>query len=155
MVYLVCTLTENEGKQMRTMPILNLETINASIGAMGLDDATATEWKAIAKAITVTRGKPGQLRASKPKVKDSDPITGKAAYVWRMVCFLISPKGQHHCMPITADFDLPAFVDGKWSSAAARDMSKVLKPLEDAIVNSVPKTEWYGVRSWASAMYGR
>ena len=140
---------------MYNMPILNLDAINAAIDALDLDADTTTEWKAIAKGITVARGKPGKLRAAKPKVKDSDPITGKTAYIWRMVCFILSPNPKHHCMPMTADFDLPAFEGGRWSSVAAREMSNVLKPLEDAIVNTIPKVEWYGINRWAKAMYGR
>ena len=49
--------------------------------------------------------KDGTVRASKPKVKDA--ITGKAAYVWRMVVFITSPKPAHSCMPCTCDWDLP------------------------------------------------
>jgi hypothetical protein len=93
--------------------------------------------------------KDGTLRASKPKVTD-DPITGKAAYVWRMACFMVSPKRQHQCMPCTADFDLPAINEetGKWGCAAAREMAKTLKPVEDAIVDSVDKSDWHGVIRW-------
>jgi len=99
--------------------------------------------------------KNGQVRATKPKVSEDNPITGKAAYVWRMVAFVVSRNSKHHCMPICADFDLPAFNDdGKWSSKLARVMSKELKPVEDAILNSIPKTQWYGVNRWVKAIYG-
>jgi len=94
--------------------------------------------------------KDGTIRASKPKVTVSDSITGKAAYVWRMVCFMVSPKPAHMCMPCTADFDLPAYKPDteKWSCVAARAMAKRLKPIEDAIVDSVDKTDWHGVIRW-------
>ena len=93
--------------------------------------------------------KDSTLRASKPKVTD-DPITGKAAYIWRMVCFMVSPKRQHQCMPMTADFDLPAIdpEKGKWGCTAAREMAKTLKPIEDAIIDAVDRTEWAGVIRW-------
>jgi hypothetical protein len=91
--------------------------------------------------------KDGTVRASKPKVKDA--VTGKAAYIWRMVCFLTSPKPAHSCMPCTCDFDLPvADENGKWRYSLAREMAKVLKPIEDAIVDSIDKSEWHGVHTW-------
>ena len=91
--------------------------------------------------------KDGTVRASKPKVKDA--LTGKAAYIWRMVCFLTSPKPAHSCMPCTCDFDLPAYDEaGKWRSSLAREMAKALKPIEDAIVDSIDKSEWHGVQTW-------
>jgi hypothetical protein len=105
------------------------------------------------KILNLVVKKDGSIRASKPKVKDSDPITGKSAYVWCMVCFQVSPKGVHHCMPVCANFDLPAFNEaGKWSSAIAREMEKSLTPLIDAIVNCVPKSKWYGVNRWGKAL---
>ena len=93
--------------------------------------------------------KDGTVRASKPKVKADKPITGKAAYVWRMVCFLTSPKPAHQCMPCTCDFDLPvADEDGKWRYPLAREMAKELKPIEDAIVDAIAKEDWHGVKTW-------
>ena len=91
------------------------------------------------------------LRKSKPKVTD-DPATGRAAYVWRMLAFYLSPERRHQCIPTTADFDLPAYGDdGRWSSAAAREMAKELDSLVDAILNEIPKTEWHGVQRWGRA----
>jgi len=87
--------------------------------------------------------KDGSIRATKPKIVKNDSITGKAAYVWRMVVFLVSPISQHHCMPVTADFDLPGDFDER------NFLMKELKPLEDKIVNSIPKSEWHGVKRWA------
>lgn len=91
--------------------------------------------------------KDGTVRASKPKVKDD--LTGKAAYIWRMVCFLTSPKAAHQCMPCTCDFDLQvADENGKWRYQLARDLAATLKPIEDAIVDSIDKSEWHGVHTW-------
>jgi hypothetical protein len=97
--------------------------------------------------------KDGTVRASKPKVKDA--LTGKAAYVWRMVCFLTSPKAAHKCMPCTCDWDLPvADENGKWRYSLAREMAKDLKAVEDAIVDAIDKSEWHGVHAWGRAFYG-
>lgn len=43
--------------------------------------------------------KDGSIRATKPQ----DRV---AAYVWRMVVFMVSPKREHHCMPVMADLSL-------------------------------------------------
>ena len=99
--------------------------------------------------------KNGQIRATKPKVKEDEPITGKASYVWRMVVFMVSQNRVHQCMPITADFDLPAYdEEGKWSSRKSREMAETLKAVEDSIVNGVDKSQWHGVRRWQKAFYG-
>ena len=97
--------------------------------------------------------KDNSVRASKPKVNDD--LTGKAAYVWRMVCFFVSPKGPHQCMPVTANFDLPAYDEsGKWRSEISRTMEKELDVLVDKITTAVDKREWHGVHRWGRAIYG-
>ncbi len=95
--------------------------------------------------------KNGTVRASKPKVKDA--LTGKAAYIWRMVCFLTSPKLAHKCMPCTCHFDLPAYDEnGKWKYSLSREMMAELKPIEDAIVDSIDMIEWHGVHTWGKVL---
>ncbi len=101
----------------------------------------------------------GALRASKPTIKwstvertkeiggqsftgkyrEPDEIGGKAAYVWRNVAFTVSPIGKHHCMPITADFDLPENDYKK-----RRAMALELDQLVNKIVAAVPKNQWRG-----------
>jgi hypothetical protein len=124
-----------------TMPIINIEAVTFN----------SDEEKAIARLI-VKKG--NVLRASKPKIDPSNPLTGKAAYVWRMVCFSVSPKRQHQCMPVTADFDLPA-VDpdsGKWSYRAASQMSKPLDDLADRLEKTVPFEKRHGTIAWGRAL---
>ena len=53
-------------------------------------------------------GRGGRLRSSKPKVEANNPLTGKAAYVWRIVCFYLGNNRQDSCIPVSADYDLPA-----------------------------------------------
>jgi len=129
---------------MVSMPKINLDNCNLT-----------TEERVIAERIL----NKGQLRASKPAIKYTikeqdcyprrirvpDELGGKAAYVWRMVAFSISPKPQHQCMPMTADFDLP----GDYTET--RELAKELDKLVDKIIASVPKSEWYGVRRWGQA----
>lgn len=108
------------------------------------------------RILALLQKKDGTLRASKPKVKADDPVTGKAAYVWRMVAFMTSTNPRHQCMPCTADFDLPAINEetGKWGCRAARAMAEELKVVEDAIVNAIDISEWHGVHRWGRALYG-
>ena len=99
--------------------------------------------------------KNGKIRATKPKVKESDVISGDAAYVWRMVVFMVSPKAQHQCMPIAADFDLQTYDEtGRWSAKLAQERAKQLDKIVDKIVDLVPKHQQYGVIRWAKALYG-
>lgn len=105
----------------------------------------STEEKNIAQAIV---GRGGCLRSSKPTKN------GDAAYVWRMVAFYISPQSQHHCIPMTADFDIRALdpVTGKWSSKLARERAKELDKIVDQIVDHTPKLRQHGVMRWARAL---
>ena len=101
----------------------------------------------------VLRGSTNQIRATKPKVSKDKPDTGYAAYVWRMVAFQVSPNGQHHCMPVTANFDLPAYDEnGQWSAAISREMEKKMDLLVDCIVNCVPRHQHYGLHRWGRAL---
>jgi hypothetical protein len=123
---------------MYNMPKVNTE--NAKNKLAGNEEGLAI--------LDIIVKKDGTVRASKPKVTD-DPITGKAAYVWRYVCFLVSPKPAHQCMPCTADYDLPAYDEnGKWRYQLARKMGETLDLIEKVIVDSVNKDEWHGVHRW-------
>lgn len=104
----------------------------------------------------------GHLRASPPpkpkmeKVKHGEGVLdfhfkysseehrmrGHSVYVWRMVAFLISPVSQHHCMPVTAE----------WNLASRRVEQSELDKLIDKIVDTVPKEQWQGVIRWGRAL---
>lgn len=124
------------------MPIINLENL----------DHTATEFA------TKLIGRGGKLRSTKPK-------DGEAAYVWRMVAFMISPKREHQCMPVMADFgvmDVAPKVtkfckymnkeitqtDFDW----VRNRCKELDVIVDQIVDNIPKHQWHGVTRWGKAL---
>jgi hypothetical protein len=134
------------------MPKINLANI----------DLTADE---LALVAGIVNSKTGELRAGKPTlpkmVKVNDPAyfmgysycyqteadrnQGRTAYIWRMVAFFVSPKSQHQCMPCTADFDL----DG--SPSETREEAKRLDAIVDKVVDSLPKSQWHGVRRWGQA----
>ena len=127
------------------MPKVNPEVLQSLI-----KDFTPEE----KEIINIVVKKNGEIRATKPKIDEENPTTGKAAYVWRKVVFMVSKKPAHNCMPITADFDLPAVDEttGKWSYKDAMEMSKKLKGLEDAIIHSIPVDKWHGVNRWGRAL---
>ena len=103
-----------------------------------IDRSRLPQHDAIVAAITK---RDGSLRASKPM-----KATGDAKYVWRMVAFSISPVTKHQCIPTTADFDIE--ID---DYRARMDRVKSLDKVVDAILATVPKTEWHGVQRWARA----
>lgn len=101
----------------------------------------------------------GALRASKPKIgyvivphpwggnmRLNDLEEAKVAYVWRMVAFQVSPKDEHHCMPVCADMDLP--VD---DHAERSRLTDLLDTYVKAIVDSIPRDQWHGIRRWGQA----
>jgi hypothetical protein len=111
-----------------------------------------------AKRYAVAISNKGKLRASKPPIeyrievrdgrKIREPVVGGGeAYVWRMVAFSISPISSHHCMPRTADFDIPGMFDER------RFEAKRLDAIVDEIVKAVPKSERHGILRWGRA-YG-
>jgi len=94
-----------------------------------------------------------QVRKTRPAI--SRTIDGQmtthcahATYVWRMVVFTISPLDRHQCMPVAAYFYLPKEInDGE-----IKDLVKHLDKIVDAVVNTVPATQWYGVKRWRSLL---
>jgi hypothetical protein len=125
-------------------------------------DHLTDEEKALAERIIAGKGKnKGRLRASKPdvvqtiverngrKYYESDATTGKAAYLWRMVAFVVSPLPQHQCLPMMADCDLPYF---SVSKEDAKAMQKEMDALADKITNAIDKSQWHGIQRWAKAL---
>jgi len=114
---------------MNGMPELNLE---------GMSEATRI-W-----AETIIR-KDRTLRASKPKVIQGDRNSGNAAYIWRMVAFYISPRQQHQCMPVCAEFDL------QMDYSERREAVVKLDNIIQEIVDCVPQSQQHGVMRWGQA----
>ncbi len=140
---------------MTQLPTFDRTELETNIASLGLDNETYQEYLLIADL--VFRGTSNDMRASKPKVgKRTAHLAdryGKAAYVWRMIGFTVARSGPLQCMPVCATFDLPATgPDGRWSSSAAREMSKDLDRLVDCFVNCLPKSEWHGVNRWGRAL---
>lgn len=125
-------------------------------------------------------------RGGKLKLRASRPTKAKGAtqYIWRMVCFIVSPNPQHHCMPVGADFyineseyahrtdqyiprletDHDRETVNKWNQKTWDMMHKgekrkkyikeELDPLVDIIIESIPKNQWHGAKRWHKALYG-
>jgi hypothetical protein len=113
--------------------------------------------RAVVRLIIATRGDDaGTLRRSKPAIKADDPLTGLAAYIWRMVAFQVSPIRQHHCMPVTAEFDLPKaeLPDGEHKFGPRTALAKTWDVVVDKVVNTVPKSQWHGIRRWDRVLNG-
>lgn len=108
-----------------------------------------------AEAITID----SKLRATKPDPKKTVFNTecvsypGAAAYVWRMVAFMVSPNPKHHCMPCTAEFGIEMKTpEGRWDVRGIHAYTKdVLDPIVSKIVDAVDKREWHGVHRWGQA----
>jgi hypothetical protein len=122
-------------------------------------------------------GRGGRLRATKP----ADP---RAAYVWRMVAFQVSPRAEHHCMPVTADFGITdamaahrteryvptmAYERDKETVASwgpetwerlhrhARRSAYIREELDTwvkRVVDAIPPSQWHGVKRWRRALHG-
>ena len=135
------------------MPKIDLNRLAQTLAPNELD---------LVRGIVSTRGETkGCLRASKPevelheagrdryglKVYEPDEQQGKVAYIWRMVAFYASSKSEHHCMPCTADFDLP----GGFSES--RELARYLDTIVDRVLSTIPKEQWHGIRRWGQ-VYG-
>jgi hypothetical protein len=113
----------------------------------------------ILEKITVQKDGRYFLRASKPKINykiiEKNGLkyrypdkSGEAAYVWRMVAFMASPKGQHHCMPIMAFTDLPEKAD--WDEA--KKYEQEMMTVADKIVNGINVRQLHGIHRWGHAL---
>jgi hypothetical protein len=129
----------------RTMPAIDLDAILPPLSA---ED----------RALAARSLNKGRLRASKPPIDSTTGPgprggtvripgldSGRAAYLWRMVAFNVSPHPRHHCMPVCAEFDLPG------EGADRRRLVEELDALADRIVNAVPRDQWHGVIRWGNA----
>ena len=143
-----------------TMPKIDLNALREQLKPTDLTDIAAVdkylEQFSIVRRIVAQQGpNKGRLRASKPKVQnDVDPLSGKAAYVWRMVSFMCSPNPKHSCMPVTADWDLPVSdaysgetIDLTSKYNERREMANELDALVDKVVATLPVSA--GALSWA------
>lgn len=109
------------------MPVLDLDNL----------ELTDTERKLVGEIV-----KPdGSLYASKPM-----KASGEGKYLWRMVAFGISPNRKHHCIPVTADFD----IDGDFDQR--RKQAEALDELADRVEKSVPVQQRYGTMAWGRAL---
>ena len=114
---------------MNSMPIINMDLLTGEAEMFA---------KAISKPVQTSDGPARQIYATKPKNN-----WGDVKYVWRMVVFVVSRKRQHQCMPVTAEWNLT----GDYLARCER--AKELDAIVDEIVNTIPKSQWYGVHRWA------
>lgn len=133
-----------------TMPTLDKYVINSYLQDNDYCKNHLEQFMEIVSLITKNNG---VLRSGKPKVSEDKPRTGEAAFVWRNLVFFVSPKRIHQHMPVTSDFDLPAFDEnGKWCSSIAREQATHLMKLVDVLIDCVPKYQWHGIRTWGRAL---
>ena len=82
----------------------------------------------------------GTLRTTRPDILPDFPLSGHAAYVWRMIAFHISPISQHHCLPMAAPFYIQE-----------EDIHKLVEFLDtivDEILEQFPPSSWQGIMAW-------
>ena len=137
------------------MPKVDLNTVSVS-----------EDTKSILESITK---RDGSFYSTKPK-----NVNGLEQYIWRQVMFILSPKSEHHCIPVMADFDLYTWIEETYDdvltsseyrnldesskvfySTATRkkhDIQGMLKRIEDEIIDSFPKEQWHGIKRWGKAL---
>lgn len=125
-------------------------------------DHLSEEERKLASQIVASKGKnKGRLRASKPKItyeivtregrryRESTMESGSVAYLWRMVAFIVSPIGQHNCLPMMADMDLPYFTI---SADEHKELKRKLNALADKITDVMKSGDKHGLRRWANVL---
>jgi hypothetical protein len=81
----------------------------------------------------------GRIRESRPEI--TDPYSGCAAYVWRMVCFIISPNPKYQCLPVMATDYVPQIPERE-------KLLDWLDALTDKILTQIPTRRWLGIVRW-------
>ena len=122
------------------MPYIDIKAVFSKLNDRGLLSDENVEL-----CLGIINSKTGRLRATKPK-----DASGKTRYLWRMVAFMASPKAEHHHMPVTADFDL--LEDEPFDLSVVKARADRLKPVEDAILDSLPTKDLHGLHAWGSAL---
>ena len=87
----------------------------------------------------------GTLYASKP-----GKASVEAQYIWRMVVYMVSPRPRHQCMPVTADWCLTSKYGSRYQERKA--VIAELDAIADEIVDSIPVTQWHGIRRWSGIL---
>lgn len=146
------------------MPILNAEQFSKEKIQLSNLDMSITEYE-IVQGIIVSRGKnKNRIRTSRPEIKsftveensrqfyENDAKDGCIAYIWREIVFCVG-TGQHQCLPTTSQFYLPYFIWDKSTRFEKRNLlMKELSAISDRILNTIPKSEWQGIKRWASVL---
>lgn len=91
-----------------TMPTINLDAmraVRATLAAEPETERSKTYLPLIDEALTMAPSIVSSKGKTKGQIKKSrGALTGPAAYVWRQLVFMVSPVGQHQCLPMMADF---------------------------------------------------
>lgn len=74
---------------------------------------------------------------------EDDARKGCTAYIWRMVAFYVSTDAKLSCMPVTASF---------WLPTSDRELEKRMNAIADAVVDTIPRRQHYGLNRWAKAL---
>ena len=136
----------------KAQPTINFDKLRSTL--------TAQEFELV-QGIVANKGKnAGRLRASKPPVLETDYVlikvneqtikvsqSGTTAYIWRMVAFEASGVPAHHCMPITADWDLNTD-----DHNLRRSMAQYLDIVTEKVLETIPSNEHWGLIRWSRAL---
>jgi hypothetical protein len=107
------------------------------------------EQRRIGEAIAANRKGVVRLRASKPPLAPKNApfkeklFRGSVSYVWRMVAFMTSPRHQHQCMPVSAEWDLPF-----QGYSNVMTYAQTLDVIVDAVMDCIPRDQWIGIMRW-------
>lgn len=120
----------------------------------------------VARATIATQGKnKGRLRAAKPPIATQiiernrgqyssgqfytmTLAEGAAAQVWRHMVFYASPHGQHHSIPVMAEFDAPFDMP----TDDLRSFSKWCQQVADTVLRIIPIEQQTGLHRWARVL---
>lgn len=132
------------------MPKIDTEALKAKL--------SPEDYK-LALLAVVSRGKDkGRLKATSPKQPYKVPkgkrnAQGVAYYAWRMAALMISPRGEHHCIPFSASFYLDCDNEG-YDNERVKAAQEHGQRIADAICDCVPLDEHHGAKRWSHALYG-
>lgn len=152
------------------MPVIKLDSISEELSSMvytfhnsftGVTESI-NGMDAAVKIISSQGKNKGCLRASKPKMNEeiitrvryghaskyrtSPLIDCASAQIWRYVAFEASPLGQHHCLPVMADFDSPFDM----TMEESRSFAKWCQSVADIVLTTIASKP--GLDRWGHAL---
>lgn len=98
----------------------------------------------------------GRLLATQPKISYRNPVTGKAAFAWRMIVWFLSYRTNHCAEPNSPKDLLPARIGGTWDDEYCKKLEKEMYVLIRKVLEEYPEDAFdFSYKNWKKRKFER